>query len=72
MLKGWLALTLGTGMILVAAQGLVTGALPAGRNGWGRSQGRVRRADQPLLFWAMFAMDVTIGIVAVRYGGRLI
>lgn len=69
MLKGWLILIIGVGMLLIVIRGLVTGVLPAGRGGW-NSPREFHRADQPLLFWLMFVMDLFLAVVCIRYGIR--
>lgn len=67
-LKGWLILIIGVGMLLVALQGLFTGALPAGRGGWMSADGKVRRAEQPMTFWLLFMLDAFLGVICLRYG----
>ena len=63
-IKGGLVLLLGVGMLAIALQGLARGQLPLGRGGRQRT---VVRAEQPVLFWFMFALDVVVGVLALHY-----
>lgn len=62
-IKGGLALLLGLGIVAIALQGLLRGELPMGRGGRQRT---VLRAEQPLLFWTAFALEVFLGVVCIR------
>ena len=64
-LKIGLVMVLGVGLLAVALQGVVRGQLPMGRGGRQRT---VVRADQPLLFWSVFAVDVFLGVLCIHTG----
>ena len=53
--KGWFLLVLGLGLAAVAIQGLFSGWLPNGRNGYKRGTG-VWRDSQPVGLWFFFLL----------------
>lgn len=66
---GFFAL-MGVGLVLVAVQGLRRGWLPNGPRGLQQGEG-VRRDDNPLGFWVMFALYSGGGAALAVYALRL-
>ena len=70
-IKAGFFLLMGVGLVLVAVQGLRRGWLPNGPKGLQQVEG-VRREDNPLGFWVMFALYFGGGAALAVYALRLL
>jgi hypothetical protein len=68
--QGVIFLFFGVGLLLVVYQSLSRGWLPCGPNGL-KDRLEFHRDQQPLLYWLMFVVYASAGIVLTIYAVRL-